>query len=123
MTIDARLGNGSTLTPMKPISLFPVLVRGKDGDISDFPNSAGVPVSPVPIELVSRRPRLFLRDRALRGVGTSDTIPNVPTPNSKRNRAAVVSSDTEMDSTVHRGGGKRSHLDTRVFRVDIQSDN
>ena len=82
------------------------MARGADGNVLDFPSRTGVCVPPVPIELVSRRPRLFLHYRALHEVGPSNTIPSVPTPNSKRNRAAEAPSDIEMDCTVHRGGWK-----------------
>ena len=82
------------------------IVYGNDGTPLDFPSGAGVCVPSVPIELGNHRPRLFTRGRALHEVGTSDIIPNVPTPDSKRARAEVESNDGELENTGRPGGWK-----------------
>ena len=81
----------------------------------DFPSGAGVRAPPVPRELGNRRPRLFMYDSTLHAVGTSDPVPNVPTP--KRDRAEVESTDDELDNAEQPGGGKRLHVEKRATKL------
>ena len=96
-------------------------VTGKDGEILDPPSKSGDIVPPVPSELLGRRPRLSMMNRATiidldrRNMDDDeepDVLPNAPTP--KRNREEINFPDGPDDQMEHLGDSKRMHMDSNV---------
>ena len=100
-------------------------VTGTDGEILDHPSTSEATVPPLPLELLERRPRLWMMNRAtvvdpdhrkMDDEEEPDALPNTRTP--KRNSEETNFPYGPNDQIAHLGGSKRMHMESNVTVVD-----